>query len=210
MIKIYYSCFKKQFTDEKLHHLLNLLPVEIRERILKFRKWQDIQRTLLGKLLLRKALLDLQSTSTLSAITYNSYGRPYLADLDFNISHSGNYAVCAISTHGQVGIDLEMIRPIDLRHFKSQFSSIEWQDIINADDAISKFYLYWTLKEAVIKADGRGLSLPLDSFHIKETQINILDDVWYYKSLNFVDGYQAHIALSFPLPDDILIKLETF
>ncbi|RNL53950.1 4'-phosphopantetheinyl transferase family protein [Pedobacter jejuensis] len=210
MIKIYYSCFTKQFTDEKLHHLLSLLPVEITERILKFRKWQDIQRALLGKLLLKKALLDFQSNSILSAITYNAYGRPNLTDLDFNISHSGNYAICAVSTQGQVGIDLEMVRPIDLAHFKSQFSLIEWQDIIKAEDAISKFFFYWTLKEAVIKADGRGLSLPLDSFRIKATHVNILNDTWYYKSLNFLDGYQAHIAFSSPPPDGILIELETF
>ncbi|MCZ4224915.1 4'-phosphopantetheinyl transferase family protein [Pedobacter rhodius] len=211
MIKVYYACFEQRFNDEKLHQMLRQLPTEIQNKILKFRNWQDIQRSLLGKLLLKKGLQDSGYESTLSNLQYNTYGRPFLEGYpDFNITHSGNYAACAVSTQGTVGIDLELIRPVDLHHFESQFSKIEWQHITDSEDTISKFFQYWTIKEAVIKADGRGMSLPLNSFIIREAQVNVLDKAWHYKALSYFPGHQAHIASEQPLPADIAANFELF
>jgi len=211
MIKIYYSFFDQRFDDEKLLRLLQQLPTEIQKKILKFRNWQDIQRSLLGKLLLKKGLQDFGYDDDLSNLEYDTYKRPFIKTYpDFNITHSGNYVACVVSESRRVGIDLEEIKPIDLSHFESQFSKIEWQHIMASEDSLSKFFWYWTIKESVIKADGRGFSLPPDSFSIGESQVNILDKIWHYKMLPIFPGYQAHVASEVVFPSDLPADLEVF
>lgn len=211
MIKIYYSFFDQRYDEEKLHHLLHQLPMKIQGEILRFRNWQDIQRSLLGKLLLKKSLKDAGYDDKLSDLEYDAYKRPFIRGYpDFNITHSGNYVVCVVSTLGRVGIDIEEVKPIDISHFESQFSEIEWQHITGAKDSISKFFQHWTVKEAVIKADGRGFSLPLNSFSIEETQVNVMDKIWYYKMLSIFPGHQAHVACEVVLPQNIAINFELF
>jgi 4'-phosphopantetheinyl transferase len=98
---------------------------------------------------------------------YGPYGRPTLAEapsLSFNVSHSGDLLVMAFVLRRAVGVDVERIRPVEdvdalarriltaaeQRHFFS----------LSADARLSAFFAYWTLKEAIAKALGSGLSLP--------------------------------------------------
>lgn len=97
-------------------------------------------------------------------------GKPYLVNepgIHFSLSHSGNWAVCAISDH-PVGVDIERIE--SGRHdIASRFFHREEVRYLNTllpsarDDA---FYKLWTLKESFVKTTGRGLDLPLRSFCI--------------------------------------------
>ncbi len=80
--------------------------------------------------------------------------------LDFNISHSGNRVVCILSTQGRVGIDLEETGDIAIDDFQSQFTTAEWAAITGSSMPLQTFYHYWTAKESLIKADGKGLQIP--------------------------------------------------
>ncbi len=73
--------------------------------------------------------------------------------IDFNISHSNHFVVCAISTNCKIGIDIEQIKPTSLFDFKDRFSEEEWKIILTSDNTYFWFYYYWTAKEAAIKAD---------------------------------------------------------
>ncbi len=97
-------------------------------------------------------------------------GKPYLVSepgIHFSLSHSGEWAVCAVSDH-PVGVDIERCEP-GRRDVASRFFHREEVRYLNTllpssrDDA---FYKLWTLKESFVKSTGRGLDLPLRSFWI--------------------------------------------
>lgn len=103
----------------------------------------------------------------------DEFGKPRLKGGwtgDFNLSHSGGRAVLAVSDEAEVGIDLERMRPIEhLDLAKRYFHRNEVSAIAAPGDVEVQrraFFLIWTLKEAVVKAIGCGLSIPLDSFEV--------------------------------------------
>lgn len=104
----------------------------------------------------------------------NEYGKPFivypkkLAFLKFNISHSNNLALLAFTPKHQIGIDLEWIQPdFDYAAIATQFfSSQEKQALFSLPKSaqLKAFFNLWVRKEAFLKAIGKGLSVPLDSF----------------------------------------------
>ena len=81
----------------------------------------------------------------------------------FNISHSGNYALCTIAvgeSAQEVGCDIEKIRENRMGVAKRYFCGEECEQIQNADD----FYRFWVLKESFMKATRKGMKLPLNAF----------------------------------------------
>ncbi len=92
------------------------------------------------------------------------------ADLRFNLSHSGDLAVCAVGTPRYLGIDVEKMRRVpDLQELANRFFSPEESNDLAAAPPGSterSFFTCWTRKEAYIKAVGGGLSIPLDSFRV--------------------------------------------
>jgi 4'-phosphopantetheinyl transferase len=104
-----------------------------------------------------------------------SHGKPFLmpahaSDLQFNVSHSGELALLAFSMDVEIGVDVEFKRAgIDfLELAESSFSAEERTAVLATSqaDRANLFYEFWTCKEAFIKADGRGLSIPLDEFTV--------------------------------------------
>jgi 4'-phosphopantetheinyl transferase len=105
-------------------------------------------------------------------ILTDEYGKPFVASgptggLHFNLSHSQDQALLAVSRDLPLGVDIEMIRPIEER-VERIFSPAEQQDLasLSGADWTIGFYNCWTRKEAFVKALGHGLSLPLDDFDV--------------------------------------------
>lgn len=95
----------------------------------------------------------------------NPFGKPLLAglpDCQFNLSHSDDLALVAISDTGPVGVDIEMLRPMRdaLSLAEANFSASEYSEFLaveaRARDEV--FLRVWTRKEACLKAIGIGLS----------------------------------------------------
>jgi len=100
------------------------------------------------------------------------YGRPSLTHpagrpLAFNISHTAGLVTCAIARDGEIGVDVEDttrdVTPDLPRRFFSPDEAAALEALPEPARKV-RFYEYWTLKEAYIKARGMGLSLPLDGF----------------------------------------------
>lgn len=202
MIKIYYTRCERKLSDVVFQHYLDLLPLVIKNKILKFRRWQDAQASLFGKLLLINAGEDLSLDIDLTQLKYTAFGRPYLENnFDFNISHSNQYVVCAISTDAKIGVDIEKIKPITLLDFKDHFFVEEWNAIINSNDLYHIFYEYWTAKEAILKAEGSGLNISLKDILIKEGKSVLGSTLWYYESLPLFKDCVMHLASDKKLKD---------
>lgn len=112
--------------------------------------------------------------STTWRFATNDYGRPHISpahalrDVHFNLSNTDGLVVCAVSRDEEIGIDVETIsRDVDIDGLApSVFAAAELVDFRRtaAEHRTERFFAYWTLKEAYIKARGMGLSLPLDGF----------------------------------------------
>jgi 4'-phosphopantetheinyl transferase len=107
---------------------------------------------------------------------YNPYGKPFLIpeftpfQLNFNLSHSGGMALYAITRNREIGVDVERVRSeVEYEEIANCFFSVSEVAILRSiptEKKLEAFYNCWTCKEAYIKARGKGLSLPLDSFDI--------------------------------------------
>ena len=104
-------------------------------------------------------------------------GKPEIAgpELDtplwFNLSHTGGLVVCVAGRVRQLGVDVEnMSRKTSHQELARRFFALaEYEYLRTLPPNLQReaFFRIWTLKEAYIKADGRGLSIPLDSFHFR-------------------------------------------
>ncbi|MCL6443040.1 MAG: 4'-phosphopantetheinyl transferase superfamily protein [Alicyclobacillus sp.] len=79
---------------------------------------------------------------------------------DFNISHSGDWIVCAVSARGRVGIDVEQILPLEFSTLVHSMSEDERNKLheLPPEEFITFFYKLWTLKESFVKAVGTGFA----------------------------------------------------
>ncbi|MFM7856064.1 MAG: 4'-phosphopantetheinyl transferase family protein [Flammeovirgaceae bacterium] len=183
--------------------LLDEMPMVDRNKISKYRMPVDAQASLLGRLMLKEGLNKLNGMhDVLSEIQLTSFNRPYIpgCDWDFNISHSGKLVVCAIS-ETTVGIDIELKREISIADFKASFTAKEFQTIENDADKLSRFYSYWVMKESVMKADGRGMLIPLPSIEIDHNLNRSIvgGQKWFFSSVNVHPDYCCCLATENPV-----------
>ena len=191
------------------NHYLQQLPKAIQKKINRLRQWQDQQRGLLGKLLLRKALTNFGfSADCLESIAYDQNGRPFFhTGIDFNISHSGEYVVCTLTDSGKVGIDIEEIKPVNLMQFRSYLTDQEFEKIHAASDGFKMFYTVWTQKESVLKANGRGLSIPLADVYLNENGAQLHGKKWFLKMLEIDQAYRCSLSTDIIHPQTEIIEI---
>lgn len=162
----------RELTEEEYQKWYDLMSAEKKARVDRFRHPDDKKRTVAGEMLARKAIAQWCGVEAESIkFDTSEHGKPFAVGLDveFNISHSGNLVVCAVSDQ-PVGIDIELIRPVDLRtakHFCTPedleylFGHIPSEDefIKTEEEAIlHHFFQIWTTKEACSKYTGIGIS----------------------------------------------------
>lgn len=89
----------------------------------------------------------------------------------FNLSHSGDYVLCAYSdvAKAQVGCDLEEVKELRLSVARRFFGEGEYRHISETKDPECKtwlFYRYWVLKESFMKATRKGMAIDMRSYEI--------------------------------------------
>jgi len=107
---------------------------------------------------------------------YNSYGKPSLENesegepLLFNLSHSDDLALLAVSKRRDIGIDIERIRDnVAFEQIADRYFTVREMETIREAPESKRaqiFFSLWTCKESYIKAKGMGLSIPLDRFEV--------------------------------------------
>lgn len=144
----------------------------------RYLRAQDRETFVLARSLLRQILaviLDCQP-ETLS-FSFNAWGKPFVdgVDINFNLSHSNNAVAIALSWDDELGVDIEQQQS---RQFSIEFltrccTSRELKLLKDSATPEADFYALWTLKEAALKAAGKGLSLKLTELELICNKDNI-------------------------------------
>jgi len=150
----------------------NLLDIADVEKYLNFRVKNKKMELLISRIflweILEKYVVENKKQMRLSR---DNYGKPFLFSgmqkvfLYFNLSHTSGMMCCAVSRNHPLGVDVEDASREIKYDFRDYLSTEEKASLANIYlNRGNYIYCLWTLKEAFLKADGRGLSLPLDSF----------------------------------------------
>lgn len=177
-IKIYATQLNTSDTLDKYDFILSCLTYEKRKRVLSLKQRQDQLRSLKGEWLARSLLSTILSLPLKKLIfELNNYGKPYIKEpggIYFNISHSGDWIVCAIASE-KIGIDIERIESIDFSILSTCLSKNEMEYLYSkpAENQLLLFYDLWTLKESFYKCIGEGFFIPLNSISIDSDTYNL-------------------------------------
>ena len=186
-------------------------------RAAKLKIQQKKDQFVITRALLRLLLsTNLGKDSQDIVFSYEQHGKPTIEDkindkaIEFNISHSGDYALIAMSLENKVGVDIEEINSsIDYQSLSKRFFSDkeknELQSLEN-DRQCDAFYRIWARKESFIKATGKGVSFGLDRFSVPLeesndsgmeilTSVPIKDD-WFVYDLLDMDNYKTALTTS--------------
>lgn len=213
MLRVYRANSGIRLSEEREREYLERLPLSMRGAIQRYRRWEDRQASLFGKLLLLHALLGRNQEwdfSILERLENSSRGKPFIKEVaDFNISHSGEIVTLALVDVGRTGIDVEKIRPIQMDDFSSYLPEISDPDALDASDRLNIFYDCWTKKEAVLKGEGSGLLAPLMKVNLRGDKAFYDDNVWFLRKIDCGADYCCHVATS-ELQSDSCIEVLYF
>lgn len=162
--------------DRRADALGACLSPDERARADRFRFLRDRRRYIACRGLLRLLLAEATGSDPGALVfEYGPFGKPTLRrvtgrSVQFNVSHSGGYALVALARAGEVGVDLEYVRHLDDldRLADVVFSERERCELagLAPRDREGAFFNGWTRKEAYLKARGDGLQRALDSFDV--------------------------------------------
>jgi 4'-phosphopantetheinyl transferase len=191
---------------KKFDYWLDRMPLQVREKVKRYYRWQDALNCLAGNVLLQQACYNAGlERSVLDNIRHNSYGKPYIVSdrgPSFNISHTDGIVVFASAESGQIGVDVEMQRAINVEEYMSQMVDEERHEILHSNDRSRAFFNYWTKKEAILKATGRGLSISLRSFVVRQDVTRVCDADWFITRLPVENPYIGFIATDYPVEQE--------
>lgn len=149
-------------TERETERAIACFPAMRRAEINRNKFAKDRARSAVAEAAVRLEIMrTLHVPDTEIRIARTETGKPYLdgySGFCFNLSHSGDYAVCAADSL-PVGADVEQIRPIDYASIAERwFSREEREEIARSDAPLAAFYRVWTAKESVSKWLGTGIS----------------------------------------------------
>lgn len=206
--------FSLERSDRDRYDLFQTLSPDERRRAKRLVKEQKRRHFVAGRGVLRAILgRYLNREPSKIGFRYGFHGKPELdsgGDLQFNLSHSGEGALLALTRGRELGIDLERLRR--MANFEQlarrYFAAEEVADLASVPpgEREQAFFNCWTRKEAYIKACGDGLAQPLDRFAVSlrpgepARMRHIAGDVaeatfWTLTELPPWPGYAASLAV---------------
>lgn len=185
MIELYAVKTPTYIENLLYEELLHSISLKKQKRILMYVKQEDAYKALIADMLIRTIICSKYSNIKNHELTfnYNMHGKPSVENIyfPFNVSHSGDWVVCAVHRL-PIGVDIEKIQPIDLSIAEHFFTKKEYEYLFqmkNHEQQLNYFYRIWTIKESYVKAIGKGLSVPLNSFKISEDGAQVAN--WFIK-----------------------------
>ncbi|MDY7231645.1 4'-phosphopantetheinyl transferase family protein [Hyalangium rubrum] len=217
----------ERITDPRLlEAYLALLDRAERERHQRFHFEKHRRQYLVSHALVRLCLSRYAAVppEAWSFVT-NDHGCPRIAGegsprLRFNLSHTDGMAICAVTSEADVGVDVEdAMRPGETVGIADRFfapAEVAALRGLPVEKQRERFFEYWTLKEAYIKARGMGLSLPLEHFAFElqagqsprisfDARLRDDPETWRFRQWRPSERHQA--ALAVRRPSDLSLQV---
>jgi len=194
---------------QQLSHIRSIITPDEVKTAESYRFSRDRNRFIVSRGFLRFILSQYLEIEPIEIkFTSGTYGKPelsseYGSSLRFNVSHSGNMVVYAITSGREVGVDVENIQhDYPVMDVAGQFFSQAEIDLLaslEGDEIATAFFRCWIRKEAFIKATGKGLNVPLDQFAIppadSPTAFCAFDQDWIVVEFSPKEGYVAAVVV---------------
>jgi len=164
--------------------LLSLVSSEKQKQINQLCFFQDKQNALLGDILVRIEICRITGLSNSQLkFVINPHGKPFLLNnpqVYHNIAHTNQHIAC-VTGEVPVGIDIEQIRPIDMKIVERFFVSEEKDYILSAQSDLrdKRFFEVWTKKESRVKLEGKILLESLSAFSVLTLESGIFYNCIY-------------------------------
>ena len=174
---IHVWCASLDVSSQDLLYYRSILSEDEVGRAMRFVFEKDRIHFIVGRGLLRTVLsMYLHLEPVQIEFVYGPYGKPGLKPeltdkcLEFNLSHSKDLALYALNWNRKIGVDVEYIQPMpNMNSFAELYFSPRETAFINAlsgEEKEQAFFKIWTGKEAFLKANGSGLTEPLNEVEI--------------------------------------------
>jgi 4'-phosphopantetheinyl transferase len=188
-------------TDD--HEMLQILAPEERARADRFHFADDRDRWLESKYAMRLILGSYLDTHPEELrFVYGSHGKPSIDPrhhsqlLHFNLAHSGDLALLAVTAASHVGIDVECRRDVidALKIAETFFCREEIAELssLHGSEVSDAFLRCWTRKEAYLKAHGSGLSIPLNRVRVSLGEFELARILLVDGSSQAADKWRLH------------------
>lgn len=155
--------------DGAVARCAQVLSDDERARAARFIHERHARRFRVGRGRLREILAGYVGASPEAlSFAYNAEGKPRIDGPHFNLSHSEDVAALGVCAELSIGVDVERVQPFSEDLPAHVFSAPEREAMARAPhaDRTTWFFRGWTRKEAVVKAVGGGLSIPLGDFAV--------------------------------------------
>ena len=209
--------------DEKLDGFRRTLEADELERAGRFHFDKHRRHFIVARGFLRSVVARyLGSQPEALRFEYGTYGKPALGSehtLRFNLSHSNEVALLAVSVDAEIGVDVEHIRAdfasedIARRYFSR--AEVEVFNALPPEERVAAFFRCWTRKEAYIKAIGKGFSQSLSAFDVTlapgmaPALLRAEDDDasrWWMRDIEVGEGYEGALIVERPVAEVRLFR----
>jgi len=205
-LRLYYTPASARFKEKVLQGYLLQLPDKLIERVKYYIRWQDQQSSIIGKLLLKQALVEFdQNPALINTFRVNKHGKPNIhSPFQFNISHCDGHVICAAGPFEKIGTDIEVFRDINLNSFRGYMNIVQWKKLKTSIHPNKDLLRMWSFNEAIGKAEGSGL-LKKRIESIPENKMLLTERNWHFKDIRFIKECAVWIVCNRPI-DSILLR----
>ncbi len=202
----------EEYNEEQLY---NFLSNDEKERADKLKVELKKKQFVISRSVLRKTISNsINKPHDEIKFFYGKHGKPFIKDkhndkvIEFNVSHSEQCILIAVTLDNKVGVDVEKIdEKIDYKSLSTRFFSKKENEFLRSlkeSKKLNAFYSIWARKEAFIKATGKGISFGLDKFSVCSNNKftpkidiqhkEVLEENWFSFELINIEQYKTALS----------------
>lgn len=178
-VELWAARLERPLTERETAVMLEMLPSERRERVLRMKQPEKRREVLCAYMILRLALWEQYRWRELPAVCRSQQGKPYFPEhpgVHFNLSHTGGAVLVGLSDQ-PLGVDIEKIRPVS-RRAMHRLADVATEEA---------FFRSWVRREARVKRSGDGIGTMMRA----EPPLQYGE---FYYALDTFPGYAAGVA----------------